>query len=510
MNQHPSNYGRIIAVLDAVIADTDPRGVRQLSELTGVARSTVGRILQLLAGAEVMEPTGNGEYQTGPRLQILMHALRRRHPLLQAIRERAHGLAHRASSTAVLSIFDPVQVRAFIVFTYRHSGPAEYTLNAGTLIPLHAGSVGQAIVMSVGNDVLNEMILEPFTANTIVSLTELENRLSESRNRGYTISTGQHIELAAGAAVPFRAYGMTGSVSVSGPKYSTTENDLHHTGQALTRTVRDIETAAGNQALPVSEPVVNYPAGSTSVARFLRLVTLIIAALPGEIRQGPKLAAALGANVATTRNLLQSLSDYGLVSRSENMVSAGPLLFLWSSRVTATRSLAEYAEPFLRALSAETGETVGLAEYDARTEQADTVRVLRGPRPSSYGLSSGGSVPLHAGALGKAILANCPPELLDRLRLERYTERTICTRAQLCYEVNSINSLGYATADSERMPDAYGIGAPIFQDGVITGSIAVTIARVRRDSVDIETLAAQVRTTARALTQLLSIESAVS
>lgn len=507
MHQHVSGYGRIIAVLDEVIASRGAAGVRQLSESTGVARSTAGRILQSLTGADLLEATGTGDYQEGPRLQILMGALRRDHPLVNAVRERADELAHRVSSTVVLSMFEPACGRAFIAFTQRHPGPVEYALDAGTFVPLHAGSVGQAIAMSTPTQVLEAKNLEAFTTETIIRPNELEERLSKSRKRGYVVSAGQHIELAAGVAAPFRAYGLAGSVSVSGPKYSSTMDDLHKAGVSLLQVARDIETVATEHGAALREPVVGVPRGATAAARFLRLISIVIAALPDGVQPGPRLAVGIGANAATVRNLVQELLDYGVLTRSGNMITAGPLLFLWSARVNPVRGVVEYAEPFLRALSAETGETIALSEYDASTERAVAVRVLRGPGSMSYGLSAGGGVPLHAGALGKAILANCPHDVLDRIYLERYTARTICTRAELRDELDDICSQGYSTGDGERMPDAFGIGAAILQDGVPIGSIAITIARARRHSLDIRSLGAKVQAAARTLSELLSVET---
>lgn len=504
MDQQLSGYGRIIAVLDEITASHQVQGVRQLSESTGVARSTVGRILQSLAAADILESATSGEYRVGPKLEILLRSLRREHPLLRTIRQHTEELAHRVSSTVVLSMYDPTRGRAFIAYTKRHSGPAEYALQTGAYVPLHAGSVGLAISMSLGSQALEKMRLEPFTESTILDREELREKLSQSRKRGYALSIGQHIELAAGAAAPFRAYGMIGSVSVSGPKFSTSEEDLHQTGKMLLQTTADIRQMEHTLA-PTRHPVVTRPEGSTAAARFLRLISLAIGALPGGIQPGQQLAARIGANPATARNLLDELVEANLLVRSDRGIFPGPLLFLWSSRVSVSRQLADYADPFLRALSQQTGETVSLAQYDNQTEQATTARVLRGPQSTSYGLTAGGTVPLHAGAMGKAILANCPPNTLDKLGLNCHTENTLKSHDQLRNELEEIRSRGYSIGDGERIPDAYGIGAPIFQDDSIKGSIAVTIARSRRGTVDVAQFGTQVRTAASELSKLLSI-----
>lgn len=506
MNQRLSGYGKVIAVLDQVLAGYGPRGVRELAEVTGIARSTVGRLLQSLAEAGIVQTTGNGDYVHGARLEILMHALRARHPLLTDGHQRAQELAHRVSSTVLLAVYDPAGARAFILETKRYPGPAEYALDPGSVVPLHAGAAGQAIVMAAGTHALAGAELETFTEETITARASLDQRLDQNRRRGYVVSVGQHIELAAGVAAPFQAYGVTGSVSISRPKYSTSEEDLERLGKSVVQMVQQIEGASGQRCFPDGEPIVGFPAGSTSVARFVRMVSLVIAAMPGQLPQDAKLAGRVRANPATTKSMVEELVSRGLLTRRGATLIAGPLLLLWSARVAPARPMAEYAEPLLRRLVAETGETVGLSCYDSAQGRAVMTRVIKGVQPLSYGLARG-EVPLHAGAAGKAILAHCPRTVLEKINLERFTERTLSTRGELEAELDHISAQGFATGDGERIPDAFGISAPVFADGRVAGSITTTIARARRGSLDLESLKSQVRNTARELSALLSLEA---
>jgi DNA-binding IclR family transcriptional regulator len=131
--------------------------------------------------------------------------------------------------------------------------------------------------------------------------------------------------------------------------------------------------------------------------------------------------------------------------------------------------------------------------------------VVNGVQPLHYGLASGVPIPLHAGAAGKAILAHCPPDTLEHLELEPLTERTPVDRQALVEDLQAIRDRGWATADGERIPDAYGLSAPYFIDGTIAGSITATVARFRVPHLDLDALALAVQGAAHRITRLLSL-----
>jgi DNA-binding IclR family transcriptional regulator len=166
----------------------------------------------------------------------------------------------------------------------------------------------------------------------------------------------------------------------------------------------------------------------------------------------------------------------------------------------------ELAAPALRELAEACGETVGLTEYDDQTQTARMAAVIPGIKPLHYSLASGLPIPLYAGAAGKAILAYCPSPIVDKQILETLTERTPTTPEQLDEQLNEVREQGYAVADGERIPDAFGVGAPYFADGSIAGSITVTIPRYRVADLDLAKLTRQVRTTATTISSLLTTE----
>jgi DNA-binding IclR family transcriptional regulator len=90
----------------------------------------------------------------------------------------------------------------------------------------------------------------------------------------------------------------------------------------------------------------------------------------------------------------------------------------------------------------------------------------------------GQNAPYHASALGKAILAFQSDEdralILQRLKLERFTSRTIVTADQLDEECGRIRDLGFAVSAAEEEIGASAVASPVFsRGGMVIGSLAI-------------------------------------
>jgi DNA-binding IclR family transcriptional regulator len=74
------------------------------------------------------------------------------------------------------------------------------------------------------------------------------------------------------------------------------------------------------------------------------------------------------------------------------------------------------------------------------------------------------SVPLHCAALGKVLLAFGAAEL-PRGRLERRTDKTHTSRAEIEADLELVRERGYAVTDEELEPGLVAVAAPVYRDG---------------------------------------------
>nr|WP_216322457.1 IclR family transcriptional regulator [Deinococcus aestuarii] len=113
-------------------------------------------------------------------------------------------------------------------------------------------------------------------------------------------------------------------------------------------------------------------------------------------------------------------------------------------------------------LAGVTGETVLLAAFDGgQTICID--RVEGGASPVDTPV--GGTLPPHATAPGKVILAHRPPEEVEGLSgaglLHRHTPGTITSEDELLSDLARTRERGYALCIEEHVPGVCGVAAPI-------------------------------------------------
>ena len=95
-------------------------------------------------------------------------------------------------------------------------------------------------------------------------------------------------------------------------------------------------------------------AEDTSFARGLRVLLTI--ADRGEIR-ADDLGTALDMSMSTVYRYLRTLTEFGFIERHEGGYGLGPRLLIGTGANVSSEELIRVADPFLRLLAEETGET---------------------------------------------------------------------------------------------------------------------------------------------------------
>ncbi len=219
-----------------------------------------------------------------------------------------------------------------------------------------------------------------------------------------------------------------------------------------------------------------------SLERGLRLLEAI--AFGGGSLSLAEAARRTGLNRSTAHHLLQTLVglDYLRQDAQTRAYQLSTRPYLLTERTWSPEQIARVAQPLLAELSRRSGEGSSLAVYRdgavtivAKQEHDGPVRVVQ---------DIGAQRPLHCTAVAKAILPWLPPAelagLLARLRFERYTRKTIGTRAALEAELRRIRSAGYAIDDEEHQEGIRCIAMPVFgHAGQVLGSMCVVGPKAR-------------------------------
>ena len=404
---------------------------------------------------------------------------------------------------------------AFIALVHERPGPIRYHLIPGMTLPLHAGAAGRAILGAVGLDALDGGELQQFSAETIIDRQLLQAELDKASGQGFVTSTGQHIPLAAGCAAPFRLdSGIVGAISVTRSRYETTDADLLRFGPLVITAAKEVAaqrpllTPPGptRLALPVGK-TTSTPGGS-ALNRIERLIDALVAHPDGLPATTRELATRVGAVGPTAERLRATALLTGLAAAlGPDRLYPGPLLLKWAAILGPNLDIGDIVRPEIEALAAEVGETIGHVSFNPDTGTAIMETVAWGNTPLKYGLATGVEIPLYAGAAGKAILAFAPPDIVDRQVLVPLNPKTITNLDELRAQLDQIRENGWATGDGERIPDAYGVAAPIFTNGNVTGSVTISIPSYRSHDTDLQQLSTALTHTTNRISQLLSVNS---
>jgi DNA-binding IclR family transcriptional regulator len=157
-----------------------------------------------------------------------------------------------------------------------------------------------------------------------------------------------------------------------------------------------------------------------------KVVGILLTFTDGSVHSLTEIARLAGLPVSTAHRLAGELTSCGVLERTnEGGYRVGQPLRAIGGRVGSVPSLRERARRVMEDLSAAAQTTVRLGVLD----DAEVAFVEKGPdhRPVSA-FCGAATMPAHATALGKALLAYSPPGTVDRLiarGLRRYTPYTL-------------------------------------------------------------------------------------
>jgi DNA-binding IclR family transcriptional regulator len=211
-----------------------------------------------------------------------------------------------------------------------------------------------------------------------------------------------------------------------------------------------------------------------SVDRAARILKVLAS---GPRRLGvTELAGRLGMSVPTVHGLLQTLQAHGFVEqdRDSDKYQLGPGLLQLGNSYLDLNELRGRSIVHAERLAGRTGAAVRVGVMHGPT--VVVVHHVFRPDATFQVLEVGAQLPVHASALGKAILAYAPPEVLDDLTSEplpKLTNRTLTARA-LRAELAEVSERGTARERDEAVLGESSVAAPIFDhSGHAVGAIGV-------------------------------------
>src|SRR5919198_3170329 len=189
-----------------------------------------------------------------------------------------------------------------------------------------------------------------------------------------------------------------------------------------------------------------------SVDRSIRILKALSAG-PGRLGVS-ELSERLGLAKGTVHGLLRTLQEHGLVEQhaDSDKYQLGPLLLQLSNRYLDLSELRSRSLAWSEALASRADEAVRVGVFHG--DGMLVVHHVFRPDSSLQILEVGSMLPLHATALGKAVLAFLGADVREDLigtDPPRLTGQTLGTSAALGRELDTVRERGYATEKEEAV-----------------------------------------------------------
>lgn len=222
-----------------------------------------------------------------------------------------------------------------------------------------------------------------------------------------------------------------------------------------------------------------------SVVRAFRIVELLDR--EGQSLPLGEIAHCLELNKSTTRRFLITLQYLGYINQDPltHQYQITPQLSRLGQSAREDVSLVAVAKPILDTISRETGETINFGILDGSEvyylDKRDSTHPLR------LCVEIGGRATAYATALGKAMLAFLPDEDLRNrfnhgVSLQRYTEKTLRSWAELEVELVRVRESGIAFDNEELFDGLRCMAVPIFKLKKVVAAISISVPLARWDT----------------------------
>ncbi|TDD41935.1 IclR family transcriptional regulator [Nonomuraea terrae] len=441
---------RGLAVLRALAADPGrPARATDLVRATGLARSTVDRVLGTLAHLGYVRLDGR-DVRLAPRLMEVGEAYLSGSGLRDALAPVAERLAEELDESVSLAVRDGDGVRFVVQVTRRRT--MSVTFRVGDLLPADRCAAGLALLDPSAPYALDDQLIEPGLIAVAAPVREPGGRVAcavsvvSHTSRHTATGLRDHCMPAVRKAVAEMEAALTGHHPTDSPALSPAAS-----GAAP----RESAVVVGDAARSAKREL-----GMGFLQSLARGLAVLVAL--GSARGGLTLAdcaRATGLPRATVRRAVQTLQNLGYAAADGGRCTLLPRVLELGYAHLSGLTFGEIVLPHLTDLVARVRESASVAMlsgddvvYVARVQ---TVGIM------SVDITVGTRLPAYATSMGRVLLAGQPEERLASIVPRRLSPHTVTSRAELTAAVRRAAADGYALVDQELEEGVRSIAVPV-------------------------------------------------
>jgi DNA-binding IclR family transcriptional regulator len=243
---------RGLLILETVGKSKTPVTLGQLTEVLGIDRSSAFRLANTLKRRGFLSnPSVGKDYILGPSVWRLSRLYDWSKMLATIAHDHLNSLANVTNETAHLALREGR--KALFIDHVASNQVISISGQTGELVPLYCTSHGKALLADFGEAELRTLFgggkLEPYTRQTLVSISDLAENCRKIRARGYATDDGEFIEGVRCLAAPIRNRqgAVIASIGISAPKSRfPAQRDAEYANR-VTEVAREIGKLVGGE-----------------------------------------------------------------------------------------------------------------------------------------------------------------------------------------------------------------------------------------------------------------------
>jgi DNA-binding IclR family transcriptional regulator len=193
-------------VIDILSNARRPLGFKEITETSGMVKSSAHRILSVLLSEDLVEyDEAKKVYRVGPRLNAWGRAIWRRLDMEMDPAAELEGLCERTNMNAALSILDGDSI---LYLRTLNSVPFRFASHPGDRAPLHCTAAGKVFLANMTahrrKRVVASLRFDHMTEYTIRDAAQLQHELDITFERGYGLAVQEEHFPVLGMAAPIR------------------------------------------------------------------------------------------------------------------------------------------------------------------------------------------------------------------------------------------------------------------------------------------------------------------
>ncbi len=211
---------RTLDLFEVFASEQRPLALNQLAKLLDVPMSSCLALIRTLVGrGYLIEVRKRGGYYPTPRMLQLGMAIKAVDPAVEMLRGELSALRDATGETVVLGkIYD---TSVLYLSVMESAKPVRYTVKPGEKRPVHANSIGKAILAELPaplrERIFSKIAFERYTLRTATDRAALEAQAVLAKRRGWHANIGESAPELSAVAIALNLGGELYGISVAGP-----------------------------------------------------------------------------------------------------------------------------------------------------------------------------------------------------------------------------------------------------------------------------------------------------